>query len=243
MRAYDLDRSQLPPLFADMRPEAFRKVMTGARRQHVPAGTQLLCEGEAVDCLHVLLEGQAELYGCWDGRETTLAVLQPASTFILAAVVLDADALMSARTLEASDILKIPGKAIRRAMADDLQFAAAVAREVSGGFRTMVRALKNQKLRSGVERLANYLVTAKASQGAGANVVLSHEKRVLASLLGMTPENLSRAFAALRDHGVSVNGAVVTIADLRSLTALSKPDPLIDTSSSTEKGKRASRRT
>jgi CRP/FNR family transcriptional activator FtrB len=44
----------------------------------------------------------------------------------------------------------------------------------------------------------------------------------------MTPENLSRAFAALRKHGVSVNGSVVTIASSSALRAIAKPDPLID---------------
>lgn len=229
MRAYDLDRCRALPLFANMQPDTFRQVTAGAHMQRFPSGTLLLLEGDAVDFLYVLLEGQVELHGTWNDQETVLAVLRPVSTFILAAVVLDADALMSARTLERSEILMIPGDAIRKAMADDVQFAMAVSRDLAGGFRTMVRAMKNQKLRSGVERLANYLVMLKASDGGvGNNVVLRHEKRVLASLLGMTPENLSRAFAALRKHGVTVNGAVVTIANIGALTALAKPDPLID---------------
>jgi len=44
----------------------------------------------------------------------------------------------------------------------------------------------------------------------------------------MTPENLSRAFAALRKWDVTVNGSVVTIANLAALRVLAKPDPLID---------------
>jgi CRP/FNR family transcriptional activator FtrB len=182
-----------------------------------------------VDFLYVVLEGQVELHGTWNDQETVLAVLRPVSTFILAAVVLDADALMSARTLDRSEILMIPGDAIRKAMVEDVQFGLAVNRDLAGGFRTMVRAVKNQKLRSGVERLANYLIMLRASEpGVGSNVALPHEKRVLASLLGMTPENLSRAFAALRQYGVTVNGAIVTIANSAALYALAKPDPLID---------------
>lgn len=229
MRAYDLDRCRSLPLFASMSSDAFRQVSAGGHFQRFPAGTMLLLEGDAVDFLYVLLEGQVELHGTWNDQETVLAVLRPVSTFILAAVALDVDALMSARTLERSEILMIPGDAIRKAMADDAQFALAVSRDLAGGFRTMVRAVKNQKLRRGVERLANYLVMLKASDGGvGGSVVLRHEKRVLASLLGMTPENLSRAFAALRQHGVTANGAVVTIANLGALAALAKPDPLID---------------
>ena len=229
MRAHDHERCRSLPLFQDMRPETYRDLTAGAHVQRFPAGTMLLLEGDAVDFLYVLLEGQVELHGTWNDQETVLAVLRPVSTFILAAVVLDADALMSARTLERSEILMIPGDAIRRAITDDIQFGAAVSRDLAGGFRSMVRAVKNQKLRSGVERLANYLVMLQASEpSVGHKVVLRHEKRILASLLGMTPENLSRAFAALRKNGVSVNGAVVTISNINALRALAKPDPLID---------------
>jgi CRP/FNR family transcriptional activator FtrB len=157
-----------------------------------------------------------------------MAILRPVSTFILAAVVLDADALMSARTLERSEVLMIPGDAIRTAMRVDTRFAMAVSRDLAGGYRGLVRAVKNHKLRNGAERLANYLLSLRAADESGSVVRLHYEKRVLASMLGMTPENLSRAFAALQARGVSVQGAVVSLSNLAALEALAKPDPLID---------------
>ena len=63
-------------------------------------------------------------------------------------------------------------------------------------------------------------------------VSLPHDKRTLAALLGMTPENLSRAFATLRPYGVVVNGSSVTLSDLGGLTGLAKPTPLLDDASS-----------
>ncbi|WP_324255530.1 helix-turn-helix domain-containing protein [Xanthobacter autotrophicus] len=59
-------------------------------------------------------------------------------------------------------------------------------------------------------------------------IILPFEKRVLSSLLGMTPENLSRAFAVLKTHGVTSRGAVITLADRATLAAFARPDPLID---------------
>jgi CRP/FNR family transcriptional activator FtrB len=50
----------------------------------------------------------------------------------------------------------------------------------------------------------------------------------MASRLGMTPENLSRALKGLQPYGVSVNGASVTIADRADLEQFAKPSPLID---------------
>ena len=228
MRSVDIERVRALPLFASAQARTFDSLVAGAFLQKFPAGTTLLMEGDPVDFLYVLIGGLVELQGTWNDKETTLAVLRPISTFILAAVVLDADALMTARTIERSDILMISGEAVRRAMIEDAQFAVAVAQELSGCYRGLVRTVKNQKLRGASERLANYLVAERVSQGGGPTLVLPHEKRVLASLLGMTPENLSRAFANLADYGILVNGPEVSILRPTQLERLAKPDRLID---------------
>ncbi|UTP38870.1 cyclic nucleotide-binding domain-containing protein [Phenylobacterium sp. LH3H17] len=228
MKSADLERVRALPLFAGASEDTFRTVTAGAFLHRFPAGTTLLMEGDPVDFLYVLLDGIVELEGTWNDKETILAVLRPVSTFILAAVVLDAEALMSARTIERSDILMLSGEALRGAMSSDARFSFDVAQEVAGCYRGLVRAIKNQKLRGGAERLANYLITQQVRQGGGETVTLPHEKRVLASLLGMTPENLSRAFAGLADYGVVVNGPQVSLTRPVVLNRLAKPTPLID---------------
>jgi CRP/FNR family transcriptional activator FtrB len=42
----------------------------------------------------------------------------------------------------------------------------------------------------------------------------------------MTPENLSRAFGTLKQHGVAISGARVRIEDRAALTAFARPDPV-----------------
>jgi CRP/FNR family transcriptional activator FtrB len=228
VRASDIDRVKGLPIFADAAPETFRVATAGAHVQRFPSGTMLLLEGDPVDFLYVLLDGQVELHGTWNDRETVLTILRPVSTFILAAVVLDATALMSARTLERCEILMIPGDAIRTAMRLDPSFAVSVSRDLAGCYRGLVRNIKNVKLRNSTERLANYLLALRAIDNSGSVVRLHHEKRILASLLGMTPENLSRSFSALQKHGVTVQGSVVTLGNIAALEQLAKPDPLID---------------
>ncbi|ESQ87896.1 hypothetical protein ABAC460_17040 [Asticcacaulis sp. AC460] len=228
MRTADLERIRTLQLFSGMAEARFNELTSGAYLQNFPGGTTLMYEGDPVDFLYILMEGSVELQGTWNDKETTLAILRPISTFILAAVVLDANALMSARTLEKSQILMIPAEGFRRIMNEDPIFAVAVAREVSGCYRGLVRSIKNQKLRNGAERLANYLLTQQVRQGGAAIITLPHEKRTLASLLGMTAENLSRAFASLADYGVEVNGPEVKITRPVPLKRLAKPNPLLD---------------
>jgi len=208
--------------------ETFDNAVAGAFLQKFPAGTTLLMEGDEVDFLYILLDGAVELGAGWKSKDTTLAVLRPISTFILAAVVLESDALMSAVTLERSEILMVPGESIRRAMQENPVFGFAVSEELAGCYRGLVRSIKNHKLRDSTERLANYLMTQRVRQGQQDEIILPHEKRVLASLLGMTPENLSRAFSKLSAQGVTVDGSSVQFSKPQALDRLARPSPLID---------------
>ncbi len=215
-------------LFRGMTDGAFDQLLTGSFFQRFPAHVVLIREGDPADFLHVVVDGGVELFSNWRDHESTISIARPVSTFILAALIRDAPYLMSARTLDASSILMIPSENIRAAMVDDGAFSIAMVGELAACFRQVVKAQKNLKLRSGVERLANYLLRLDAEQQGAGHVVLPIEKKLLASLLGMTPENLSRAFATLKPYGVTVANAEIEIANPGDLKTLAKPTPLID---------------
>lgn len=214
-------------LFRDMSDDTFAALIKGAYLQRFPAKVDLIHEGEPADFLYVTVAGRVELFAAANGRESTIAIVEPVATFILAAAVKDAVYLMSARTLEQSRLFMIPAVNVRQIFDADPAFARSIAQEFATRYRDLVKAIKNQKLRTGVERLANYLLMRHRLDGGGL-VALPVEKAVLASLLGMTPENLSRAFATLRSYGVEVVGANIRLTKLRDLEVLAKPNRFID---------------
>jgi CRP/FNR family transcriptional activator FtrB len=122
----------------------------------------------------------------------------------------------------------IPSANIRKGMARDPALSLAMVTELAGCFREVVKTAKNLKLRSAVERLANYLLRLDETHGGSGRFDLPTEKRILASYLGMTPENLSRAFNTLGPYGVDVDGASIRLAKKDDLMRLAKPTPLID---------------
>jgi CRP/FNR family transcriptional activator FtrB len=122
----------------------------------------------------------------------------------------------------------IPASAVRMVFGRDGAFARAVVGELALRYRGLVRTLKNQKLRTGSERLANWILQADARAGSTGEVSLPFEKRLLASLLGMTPENLSRSFAALSAHGAASTGRTVVVKDRAKLRRFAHEDPLIE---------------
>ncbi len=228
MRPDDLPRIRELPLFNSMSEENFLDLTTAAYLQHFPPQVDLIVEGDSADFLYVVVEGTVELFAKSNGRETTMAIVRPVNTFILAAVLRDAVYLMSARTVERSRILMIPTRNIRTAFENDLQFAQSIVSELAGCYRAVVKDHKDLKLRSAVERLANRLIKYHLEQGSTGVVELFHDKRTLAALLGMTPENLSRAFNTLKPFGVEVNGNSIKLTDMAALKGLAKPNELID---------------
>jgi len=226
MRSDDAPELRTLALFRGMEDEAFEALVRGAYVQTFPPQVQLVTEGDPADFLHVVLAGAVELFASWNGRETTMATLHPVSTFILAATVRDRPYLMSARTLEKARVALIPSEDMRAVFDRDGAFARAVVVELAGCYRSTIKAAKDLKLRSAVERLANYLL--RHHHRAGGPFDLPIEKRRLASYLGMTPENLSRAFNTLAAYHVRVDGARVTLDDVAALERLAKPTQLID---------------
>lgn len=214
------------PLFRDMAEAERERIFASSFLQVFPPQLTLFEIGQHADFLHVLVDGLAELYATNAERDTTMRIVEPVRSFILAAVVTDMPYLMSARTLAPSRILLVPAPLVREVITQDTALMRATMHELALGYRDMVKALTDMKLRQSAERLGNLILQQDLREGGTGLVQLKAEKRLLASLLGMTPENLSRAFNVLATHGVSVEGTQVRIIDRAALEAFSRPDPV-----------------
>ncbi|WP_306030586.1 helix-turn-helix domain-containing protein [Stappia sp. MMSF_3263] len=228
MRTSDIPEVRSLPLFSNMSDDSFGALMRAAYVQTFPPHVEIVSEGDACDFLHIVVDGSVELFASWNGRETSMAIVQPVNAFILAATIRDAPYLMSARTIEKTRMVLVPSTDVRAVFDTDNAFARAVVAELAQAYRTVVKGKKNLKLRTSIERLANYLLRMREIAGGGPEFELDMEKRRLASLLGMTPENLSRAIRTLQSYGVEVDNSRVRIDNPDELVKLAKPTPLID---------------
>ena len=105
-------------------------------------------------------------------------------------------------------------------------FAAAEGLELPIRYRDILRELKNQRIRNATERLANWLLTER-SVAHEDEFALPISRALLAARLGMTAEHLSRSFAQLREHGVTLKGSKIGI-DATLLEDFAKPSRLLD---------------
>lgn len=213
------------PAFAALPDGVLERLAVNAREQRVPAGGTIYVHGTRPEWLYVLLEGQVGLFGIGaDGESTVVEVLRAVDQFTLAAVLTDAPYLMTARALEPARLYLIEGARLRDIVRSEPQLAVAMITSLSRHYRMLVQQVKDLKLHSTAQRLGCYLISLAREQRDPQTLKLPYDKQFLAARLGTTPENLSRAFATLRTHGVRTTGAMVGIDDLDALAAFSAPD-------------------
>jgi CRP/FNR family transcriptional regulator, transcriptional activator FtrB len=190
----------------------------------------LSLQGAMPDFLHVLLEGQVALTStAADGTTAVVEVVHPVGHFVLASVLAELPYLMTARAVLPSRLLAINASALLELVKLEPSLANTLLRSVSREFRTMVRQVRDLKLRTAAQRLGCYLLArVKDGEATQADFRLPFDKGLLAARLGCRQENLSRAFAALRAYGVETHGSRVILHDIPRLKALAVPDDLID---------------
>ena len=228
MRAHDLAQLQSLPLFSEMAEESLASLLDAALLQQFPTGVVLIHEGDRADFLHVLIEGMVEIYTEQNGGEWGIHLINPVTTFILAAVVSDQPYLNSARTLTDSRVLLIPAQRVRAIFDQDVAFARIVARELALAYRSSVKKLKGYMARSSVERVANWILAEVRRDAAQGNIVIPFDRGTLASHIGTTRENLSRSLALLTEHGVRIRGREIVIDSKEKLETFAQPQRFID---------------
>lgn len=228
MRIAELGLVRRTPLFVEMTDSDFHNLVATAVSQHFPAHSLIISEGERPAILHVLIEGHVALLAQHKARQTTIDIVEPVAPIMLGAVVLDEACLNSAKTLTGTQTIAIPAKSVRDCFDRNNEFARAVCRELARRHRSAIKTLKGEKLRTGPERLAGWLIFANRSQGDTGNIILRFDKRTLASRLGMTPESLSRAFSHLSAYGVVTSGRKILVQNPDSLQEIAQHNLLMD---------------
>jgi CRP/FNR family transcriptional activator FtrB len=205
------------PFFLTAGPSAMAELLRASFTQLLPRGAVLFEQGDEADFLHMILEGSAGMQAQAERKgRTVVEIFGPGEVFIAPAVMLQLPYLVSAVALTEIRVLMIPAEVVRGALARSLDLNRAMTELLARHWRLMVDQVVDLKLRSAEERLSRFLARrVPADPGAG-YALLPEPRSAIAARLGMTPETLSRAMAALEKRGKLRRGADGAIVADRS---------------------------
>jgi CRP/FNR family transcriptional activator FtrB len=217
MRRTDLAPIRRAGLLSGVPAAELSRMLEPAFVQPLPEAAVLCRQGEKPQFLHIVVAGRVGLFGERGSDEALIEIFGPGDAFIVPAVVLDMPSLLSARLLEEGRILMWPAVAFRDEVRTNGRLAYATMLQVCGYWRLLISQLKDLKLLPATERLSNLLLSLAPRRGGPVQVVLPGNRPLVAGMLGVAPQSLSRAFAALRPLGVSGGGREIAITDLKRL--------------------------
>ena len=207
------------PGFAELDTDCLEHIATAGHVAEVEAGEVLFRERAEPESLFVLLDGCICLTGTTASvSSAVIDILEPASSFVLANVLMDEPYQMGAQTVRDSLLVRIPAGSVRAVIASRPAVAMAMMRSMSAELANMMRQVVDLKVRIAAQRLGTYLLSqVREPTAAKAEFRLPVSKGLLASWLGCRAENLSRAFLTLRAYGVETHGSRVLLHDVARL--------------------------
>ncbi|NDY71076.1 Crp/Fnr family transcriptional regulator [Desulfobacter hydrogenophilus] len=206
----------------------------------VNKGEIIFQEGDRAEGFYIVAAGKIKVFKMsFEGKEQILHIYGPGHTFGEVPVFQGKSFPASAMALELSTILFLPRQAFVQQIGKSPALAMNMLADLSRRLREFTVQIENLSLKEVPARLAAYILTL-AQEGAGhsqmvplqkksqkarlpsASVSLPVSKVQLASLIGTTPETISRVLKKMGQAGfIKAKGKKILIPDQERLEELS----------------------
>ena len=159
------------------------------------------------------------------GTEAVVGVMTRGQSFGEPIALRHAAYPVSAEASTACRLIAVPATALLALLQSRPEAAISILASTFLHLQGLVEQIEQLKARSGAQRVAEFLLELCPEGAESATVTLPYDKVLIAGRLGMKPESLSRAFARLREHGVTVQQSSAVIASVNALCDLANADP------------------
>lgn len=226
MTPADLDTARQSALLGSLPAPLQLKLTEGAQVQTADTGQTVFLQDDPAEAVFIVLDGWIKLYRMApSGAEAVVSVMTRGRSFGEAVALRGIPYPVSAEAITPARLLRLDAARLRHLLQSDSAMATSMLAATYVHLQHLVEQVEQLKARSGVQRVAEFLLSLAASDTGGCSVVLPYNKALIAGRLGMKPESLSRAFARLRDHGVRIEAVKAHIDDLDALRELAAEDP------------------
>ena len=185
----------------------------------------LFWQGDTATAFFIVIDGWIKLYRtALSGDETVIHILTKGDSFAEAVAFAGARFPATAEAASNARVVRIPANHVVRCIRKSPDIALAMIASTSLHLHHLVRRLEQFKAQSGVQRVAEFLVSLAPVEKGSSVIALPYDKALIAARLGLTPSSLSRAFAKLRAVGLRVHGSHVAVDDVSKLRRLATDD-------------------
>ena len=209
------------PLFKGLPGDTIGRLTEGITEIEAPRKTVVARRGDVCDGLHIVLFGQMKLaLQTPKGSEKVIRIAGPRDTFGESEMFLNQKYMVSAEALSDAKLLHMSKMSVLQALHGDAEFAQRMLASLSGRLNRLMGEVEGYTLRTGTQRVIDYLVSLLPKEAAigEVSIALPTKKGIIASQLNLTHEHFSRILHSLGDNGlIEVKGRTVRILDFQRL--------------------------
>lgn len=213
-------------VFAAVDPDTRAQLIKAGRLRTYPRDAVLWRDGQRVKFVYAIVRGRVGLFDVSAEQFTVIDLFQPGDLIASGSTLQDMPYLFSGKVIDEVLALAIPMASFRRQVRRSHSLLFAVALNLVRQWRQIMFQVRNLKQLSANQRLGFYLLTLTDQRSGAATIQLRDDQVLIAGMVGVTRESLSRCFAQLHAEGVRKRGRRVTIDDMGKLRAFCEAHPL-----------------
>jgi CRP-like cAMP-binding protein len=211
-------------LFEALSAEDLREAARRTELRRLERGEVLFRQGERATRFFLVRSGHIKLYRLSPaGQEKVIDVMGPGRTFAEAVMFMQGGTYpVHAEALDPAEVIAIENETFRETLRHSFDTCSRLLATMSAHLHTLVSEVEGLYLHNATYRVVSYLLQEGAPEQAPGGVVrLEVPKHILAGLLSVKPETLSRVLAGLRDQGlIEVHGQEIALLDRDGLRRL-----------------------
>lgn len=194
------------------------KVLSEARVRSYERGETIFLQGDQATAIYIVAAGWVKLYRVApSGAEAVVGVFTKGRSFGEAVAFRTDVYPVAAEAVTDCSLIRIEADSLLRQIRESPEIAISILSATFVHLNGLVAHVEGLKAQTGVQRIAEFLLDLAPCSVGACEVTLPYDKVLIAGRLGMKPESLSRAFAKLRDHGVTVRQSLASISDVAVL--------------------------
>lgn len=212
-------------LFSALTAAELGRIASLCTLRRLAKGDNLFRAGDPCQALHMVAEGRVKLFvASPNGHEKVIEIFGPGQSFAEAIMFLDKPYIFNAQALGDVVLVEVGKQGVRAEIARDPKFAMHLLGGVSRRLQTLIQDVEGYTLKSGKQRLIEFLLRELAATAQGeptaAVIHLPASKSTIASRLSLTPEYFSRVLHDLQDQRlIKIDKRAIHVPDLQALRA------------------------
>ena len=215
-------------LLASVPENIFGELLAQAHIRSFDRGATIFLQGERASAIYIVAEGWVKLYRIApNGAEAVVGVFTRGSSFGEAVAFRHDSYPVAAESVTDCTLIRIEADSFLRIIRESPEVAISMLSATFAHLHSLVAQIEQLKAQTGAQRVAEFLLDLAPCPAGTCEVTLPYDKVLIAGRLGMKPESLSRAFARLKDHGVTVRQNVAHIQDVSVLREYVEEDPAL----------------